>query len=73
MIEILDFPDVSQWYCCLVSAVQAQIVCSHPMLVGLTAYVSNLRMVRRFTLMHPDCCVVEIASGCEIWSAGQKC
>lgn len=72
MIGILDFPDVSQWYCRLFSADQAQIVCSHSH-VGLTAYVSNLRMVRRFTLMHPDCCVVEIASGWEIWSAGQKC
>lgn len=72
MIEILDFPDVSQWYCCLVSAVQAQIVCSHSH-VGLTADDSNLRMAGRLTLMHSDSCVVEIASVCEIWSAGQKC
>lgn len=72
MIGILDFPYVSQWHCCSVSAVQAQIVCSHSH-VGLIADESNLRMVGRFILMHSDSCVVEIASVCEIWSAGQKC
>lgn len=35
MIGILDFPNVSQWYCCLVSAVQAQIVLLTPMLALL--------------------------------------
>lgn len=72
MIVILGFPDVSQWYCCLVSAVLASIVCSHSH-VGLITDESNLRLAGRFTLIHSDSCVVGIAAVHEIWSAGQKC